>query len=63
MTKKQASKKKPTNPCWLCRAELIWYADFTRDDFCLEGEGQVTILHCSGCGSEVRYTTPDEEMD
>lgn len=63
MTKKQASKRK-AHPCWWCGAECIWQSDFTREDCCMEGEGIVSFLRCSGCDAEIQYTSPpDEEKD
>tara|TARA_R100001440_G_scaffold72658_1_gene96691 strand:+ start:300 stop:458 length:159 start_codon:yes stop_codon:yes gene_type:complete len=47
--------------CWWCRSDLIWQNDFTKEEWCMEGEGLVTVLVCSGCGAEVRYIEKDED--
>lgn len=37
--------------CWFCGSTLIWNNDFSFEDYCLEGEGIVTVLSCSGCNA------------
>lgn len=54
-------EKEGTNPCWWCRSELTWQNDFTKEEWCMEGEGIVSILVCSGCGAEVRYIEREEK--
>ena len=39
--------------CWHCQSELIWGGDHTFEDYCLDGDGVVTNLSCSGCDAEV----------
>ena len=39
--------------CWHCKSELIWGADHTFEDYCLEGDGIVTNLSCSECEADV----------
>ena len=33
--------------CWFCGSLLIWDNDFSYEDYNTEGEGVVTVLHCS----------------
>ena len=37
--------------CWFCKGELRWESDFSFEDYCLDGEGIVTNLTCTGCGA------------
>lgn len=30
--------------CWHCNSEVIWAADYSYEDYCIEGEGIVTVL-------------------
>jgi hypothetical protein len=55
------TEKEARNPCWWCRSEVVWMNDFTKEEWCMEGEGMVSILVCSGCGAEVRYIEREEE--
>lgn len=36
-------------------------ADFTFDDFGIEGEGIVHCCHCANCGAEIEYRVPLEK--
>lgn len=53
--------------CFHCGARaVIWDADFSFEDYCLEGEGIVHHLHCANCGAEIEYfisCEDDEEED
>ena len=49
--------------CWNCYAPLIWNADFTYEDYGLEGEGIVTTLSCSKCKADVEVHLPLGEED
>ena len=52
------------NTCWYCGGELVWEADFNYDEIYGEGEGIVSMLHCSACGADVEYTTGhDKTLD
>ena len=33
--------------CWHCRENLVWNNDYSYEDYGLENEGIVTVLHCS----------------
>lgn len=57
------TEKEVRNPCWWCRSEVVWQNDFTKEEWCMEGEGIVSILVCSGCGAEVRYIEREEEAE
>lgn len=37
--------------CHFCNGKLIWGCDFSFEDYALEGEGIVAVLHCSQCGA------------
>ena len=42
--------------CFHCgQRAVIWGADFTFDDYGLDGEGIVHVCHCSNCGAEIEY--------
>jgi hypothetical protein len=42
--------------CFHCLENTVgWDSDFDFEDFGLEGEGIVHILHCSNCGAEIEY--------
>ena len=32
--------------CWHCKEESIWGGDHDFEDYCMEGEGIVSNLHC-----------------
>ena len=38
--------------CWHCNNDVIWGGDHSFEDYCLEGEGIVSNLHCSKCEAE-----------
>lgn len=46
---------------------VIWDADFTFEDYCMEGEGIVHHCHCVNCGAEIEYfislEDPEEKDD
>ena len=39
--------------CWHCNTELIWGGDNSFEDYCIEGEGIVSNLHCPKCKAYV----------
>ena len=42
--------------CWHCQENsVIWDADFNFEDFCMEGEGIVSCLHCTNCNAQIKY--------
>lgn len=47
-----------------CRS-VIWDADFSFDEYGLDGEGIVQVCHCTNCGAEIEYriAIPDEEEE
>lgn len=49
--------------CWLCGAEnsVIWDGDFNYDEVYSEGEGVVSLLHCSNCNVEIQYSLRTDE--
>ena len=50
--------------CFHCGHDAVaWQADFTFDDFGLEGEGIVQVCHCSNCGADIFYEIPLTDED
>ena len=50
--------------CFHClQKSVIWDADFTFEDYGLEGEGLVHHCDCSNCGAEIEYYVPITEED
>lgn len=48
--------------CFHCGSRSVcWDSDFDFEDFGMEGEGIVHVLHCSNCGAEIEYYIPMEE--
>lgn len=42
--------------CFHCgHKSVIWQSDFSFEDYMLEGEGIVHILHCANCGADIEY--------
>lgn len=42
--------------CFNCGARaVIWDNDFTFEDYGMEGEGIIHVLHCENCGSDTEY--------
>ena len=48
--------------CWHCNNKLIWGADFTYEDYQLEGEGIVSTLSCSKCNAYVEVYLGDDRI-
>jgi len=48
--------------CWHCNNKLIWGADFTYEDYQLEGEGIVSTLNCSKCNAHVEVYLGDDRI-
>ena len=49
--------------CWHCKNELIWGADFTYEDYCLEGDGIVSTLSCRKCNAHVEVYLLNENIE
>ena len=50
--------------CFHCgHYSVIWGADFTFDDYGLEGDGVVHACHCANCGADIEYYVPDKVDD
>lgn len=50
--------------CFHCmNRSVIWDADFTFEDFGMEGQGIVHICHCASCGAEIEYFVPSESPE
>jgi transcription elongation factor Elf1 len=42
--------------CFNCRHfKVIWDSDASFEDFGIDGDGVVSILHCKNCGAEIHY--------
>lgn len=42
--------------CFHCLSKsVVWDADFTFDDYMIDGEGIVHHCHCADCGAEIDY--------
>lgn len=41
--------------CWFCGAKMIWGSDFSFEDYGIEGEGIVAILHCPNCNAVAEF--------
>lgn len=45
--------------CFHClKKSVVWNCDYDFDDYGLEGEGIVQVLHCSNCGADIEYYIP-----
>ena len=50
--------------CFHCLSRsVVWDADFTFEDYGLEGEGLVHHCHCANCGAEIIYYIPIGDTD
>ena len=51
--------------CFHCGSRsVIWQSDFDFEDYGLEGQGIIHVLHCQECGAEIEYYIRiDEEAD
>jgi len=50
--------------CFHCgHKSVIWDADFTFEDYGLDGEGLIHHCHCANCGAEIEYYVPITEED
>lgn len=50
--------------CFHCLSKsVVWDCDYNFEDFGLEGEGIVHVLHCCNCNADIQYMIPldDEE--
>ena len=47
------------NECFNClERAVIWDADFSTEDYGIEEEGIVHVLHCTNYGAEIIYIVP-----
>ena len=37
--------------CWHCNSKVIWDADFSFEDYGMDGEGIVSTFSCSNCNA------------
>ena len=50
--------------CFHCREQtVIWDSDYSYEEWGLEGEGIVQVLHCTNCGAEITYYISDESNE
>lgn len=42
--------------CFHCgENSVIWDADFSFEDYGLEGDGIIHVCHCTNCGARIEY--------
>ena len=51
------------NKCYFCSGELIWSSDWNYDEIHQEGEGIVSLWHCSLCGAEHQFSLRTDEEE
>lgn len=52
---KYKSQRKKTH-CWICgQGEMIWGADFSYDDYGIDGDGFVASLSCPNCNTNAEF--------
>ena len=48
-----------------CTKSVVWQADFSFEDYGMEGEGIIHVCKCMNCGADIEYYIscgdPDEE--
>lgn len=50
--------------CFHCgQRSVIWDADFTFEDFGLEGSGTVHVCHCISCQANIEYKISDSSYN
>ena len=50
--------------CFHCGEQtVIWDSDYSYEEWGLEGEGIVQVLHCTNCGAEITYYISDESNE
>ena len=50
--------------CFHCGCKtVIWDADFSFEDYGMDGEGIVHVCHCTNCGAEIIYMISLEDDD
>lgn len=50
--------------CFHCLTRsVVWDADFSFEDYGIEGEGLINHCHCTNCGAEIEYYVPITEDD
>ena len=51
--------------CFHCgQNSVYWQADFTFEDYGMEGDGIIHVCHCVNCGADIEYYVPlKEESD
>lgn len=40
-----------------CRS-VIWQADYSFEDYGIDGNGIVHVCHCANCGADIEYYVP-----
>ena len=42
--------------CFHCLTNgVIWQADFSFEDYCMDGDGIVHVCKCANCGADITY--------
>ena len=47
--------------CWHCGSDMIWDNDYDYSEIYGDGEGIVTILHCSECRTTCEFILRTDE--
>lgn len=47
--------------CVSCSGEMVWQNDFSYDDYCIGGDGIVSVYFCNECGCMANFYIPLEE--
>lgn len=50
--------------CFHCGKRAVsWDADFSFEDYGIDGDGVINTLHCNNCGARVEYYVKEEEEE
>lgn len=50
--------------CFHCLTDgVVWDADFTFEDYGLDGDGIVQVCHCTNCEARIEYYISSEDTD
>lgn len=50
--------------CFHCLSRsVVWGADFTFEDYGMEGNGIIHECHCANCGADITYYVPLDDPE
>ena len=52
-----------TARCFLCGGPVVWGRDFSFEDYCMDGDGIVSVWHCGNCKAEYEVIQEFEEVE